>query len=326
MYMNLNLIFFSMTLFSVFFTISSTNWMTIWLGLEINVLFFIPLILTNANTNSFESTMIYFIMQAIASSIFIFFNIFNSLLNSFILTTMLSISMLIPMLLKAASSPFHNWFVLILTKSKWSSCFLLMTLQKIIPLFMISMLTKHNLFLMMFSMLNISVGSIGGINQSMLKYIIAFSSINHTGWLIISTTIKNIISIKYMMIYSIMNLFLIFNFKIKNMMHLNQISKVNYLLLLMIMLSLAGLPPLMGFIPKWLVIESTLYKMNFKLILFITITSLLSTLYYLRMSMTPTLFYFLKMKWSNNLVKQNYIPSLMILTSFTILISNKLIN
>jgi len=132
------------------------------------------------------------------------------------------------------------------------------------------------------AILSAIIGSLGGLNQTLLRKILAFSSISHIRWLLISSPNKILIFI-YLIIYILLNLTLAYSFMTLNLFHISHLSflKFNSLLILINLISLGGLPPLLGFFPKWLVI-SWLVKFS----PFITITLISSALinlsFYLR--------------------------------------------
>jgi NADH-ubiquinone oxidoreductase chain 2 len=118
--------------------------------------------------------------------------------------------------------------------------------------------------LILVAILNALIGGILGINQSFLRAIIAYSSITHIGWITILLTIKlSIQSLIYFILYAILILpiFIIFHLiNSKTLTHINSsLIKWNFIIYLLpiLMLSLGGLPPLLGFFPKFIVIYST---------------------------------------------------------------------
>lgn len=66
------LIFITTLIVGSLITISSSSWLGIWIGLEINLLSFIPLIIDKKNLFTNESTIKYFLVQVFGSLIFLF--------------------------------------------------------------------------------------------------------------------------------------------------------------------------------------------------------------------------------------------------------------
>jgi len=194
--------------------------------------------------------------------IFFFINPLNKLpLSNFIIS--------LTLILKLGVAPFHFWLPNVIENINWFNRFILITWQKLTPIIIISYLNLHN-FLLMFILLSTFVGAIGGLNQISIRKLIAFSSINHIGWIIAALIFNESIWLYYFLLYSFLNCSIIFIFKIFQIFYLNQIYSLfnNYYLLkfslISSLLSLGGLPPFLGFLPKLLIIQSLLFlKLNF---------------------------------------------------------------
>nr|ARH55049.1 NADH dehydrogenase subunit 2 [Leiodes picea] len=298
---------------STFITISANSWLGMWLGLEINLLSIIPLINNNENSMTTEASLKYFLVQAISSTILLFSIILMSKNNILILGSFSSSSLLFNTALftKMGAAPFHFWLPEIMEGLNWLNCFMMLTWQKLAP--MILLLTQNFWFLMIIIIWSMLISGIMGINQTSIRKIMAYSSINHIGWMISSMMINQVIWLYYFLIYMIisMNITLIFNKH--SIFYLKQLfswSKKNFLikiLFIMNFLSLGGLPPFLGFFPKWLTINS-LIESNFLMISFImVILTLLTLFYYMRLTFSTMVIYTdetknytnspLKMKW-----------------------------
>lgn len=146
------------------------------MGLELNLLSFIPLISAKNNQYSSEAALKYFLIQALGSSVII-------LAASFALTAAGSakVLMAVALLLKSGAAPFHFWFPRVIEGLQWPSAIILITIQKIAPMSLLSYLTLEHIFPVFWAAILISavVGAIGGLNQTLLRKIIAYSSINH---------------------------------------------------------------------------------------------------------------------------------------------------
>nr|QRW36241.1 NADH dehydrogenase subunit 2 [Deronectes costipennis] len=288
-------IIFMTTLFmGTMITISSYSWMGTWMGLEINLLSFIPLISSKNNSFSSESSIKYFLIQAIASSIFLLTIILIMTKNKMISDTFLINKMLLIMLnstimMKLGAAPFHFWFPEIMEKLNWINGMILLTWQKIAPLIILSYTIKSNLFLLMIIISCTFIGSIGGLNQINLKKIMTYSSINHIGWMLSTFLINEMMWIMYFLIYSFISLTIILIFNKYNLSFLKQmysLSNKNFLMKFFFnlnLLSLGGLPPFLGFLPKWLIIQNLSIN-YFSLTLFMIMMTLITLFFYLRIS------------------------------------------
>nr|UOU85006.1 NADH dehydrogenase subunit 2 [Lepidostoma basale]UOU85058.1 NADH dehydrogenase subunit 2 [Lepidostoma basale] len=293
---NMNLskfLFFIIMFMSTIFSISSLSLFNMWMGMEINLIAFLPLMINNNNNLSVESMMKYFLIQSLGSANFIFMSTLMISLNKWFSYYLEFNNYFILMIinltifLKMGAAPFHFWFPKTMKGISWTNCLILSTWQKIIPLTILSYFIMNNLS-MIFIINSAIVGSIMGLNQTSLKLIMSYSSINHISWMISSIMININIWMNYFLFYSILSFILILNFNKMFMNHINQFfsSKSNlnfYFFMFLSFLSLGGLPPFLGFFPKWIVINH-LAILNFNFILMILIfSSLINLFFYIRM-------------------------------------------
>ncbi|ABY51623.1 NADH dehydrogenase subunit 2 (mitochondrion) [Aedes aegypti] len=301
-----NNIFFIMLISGTLITISSNSWLGAWMGLEINLLSFIPLMNEGKkNLMTSESSLKYFLTQAFASSILLFAIIlmmmfFNE--NWMMNNNFNNLLILSTLLLKSGAAPFHFWFPGVMEGLNWINGLILMTWQKIAPLMLISYNLNINFFYFTI-LLSMIIGALGGLNQTSLRKLMAFSSINHIGWMLMAMMNNELLWLTYFLLYSILSMSIILMFNNFKLFHFNQIfnfSMMNpYIKFFMFLnlLSLGGLPPFLGFLPKWLVIQN-LVEMNQLFLLFIAVCLTLITLYYyLRMSYSIYMLNYNKNSW-----------------------------
>lgn len=254
---------------------------------------FIPLIVDNKNLISSETSLKYFLIQAIASSVLLFgiilFIIKYNFLNVINLDNNYSkLIILSSLLLKSGTSPFHWWFPNVIEGLSWINSLILITWQKIAPLILISYLIINTIFSICI-LLSVIIGSIIGLNQTSLRKLIAYSSINHLGWIIASIQINESLWIIYFLFYCFLSFNLIFIFNIYSVSHINQLFSIFFnnkqvkFFIFINFLSLGGLPPFIGFIPKWIVIQQITYNNQLILIFIIIITALITLFFYLRL-------------------------------------------
>nr|AVN67722.1 NADH dehydrogenase subunit 2 [Eurycotis floridana] len=310
-------------------SISSNSWLGAWMGLEINLLSFIPLMSNNKNIFTTEASMKYFIVQALASSTLMFLIISKSLIEEFYTTTNSLVNSIIintPLLLKGGAAPFHWWFPSIMEGLSWNNCFILMTIQKIAPLILISYSIKMNLFLWTIILLSISIGSIGGFNQISIRKILTYSSINHMGWMLAAMSIGENMWFMYFTIYSVLTLTIILIIKPFQISFINQTflmsSEMTVIKFLMFttLLSLGGLPPFLGFLPKWMIIQYMVINNMNMITSFMVVMSLITLYYYLRMCYSSFIMLHMEPKWNIQFHKNNGIIYIgMILSSVSML-------
>nr|YP_010389933.1 NADH dehydrogenase subunit 2 [Ahlbergia frivaldszkyi]UPU96037.1 NADH dehydrogenase subunit 2 [Ahlbergia frivaldszkyi] len=311
--LNSNKMFFIFILFfSTLISISSNSWLGCWIGLEINLLSFIPLISKTNNLLNSETSLKYFLTQSIASinfliSIMLLLIFMKNFEINFIFSALINSSLL----MKMGSVPFHFWFPNIMEGLSWLNCFILMTWQKIAPMIILSYYMNNN-FIMFILLMNVIIGAIGGFNQLSLRKLLAFSSINNLGWLLLSLLISENLWLMYMFMYSFLISIMCLLFYMLNIFYLNQLYNynMNFIMKISILInfmSLGGLPPFIGFFPKWIIIN---FLMNFNLfiICFIFIMmSLIMLFLYIRIIYSSFMFFNFKMKWFKTFINNKII-------------------
>nr|YP_010274813.1 NADH dehydrogenase subunit 2 [Capila translucida]UJV31508.1 NADH dehydrogenase subunit 2 [Capila translucida] len=303
--------FFFMLIFSTLISISSNSWMGCWIGLEINMLSFIPLISNSNNLLNSEASLKYFLIQAIASINFLFLILIKMILmKNFEINNLISILINSSMYMKMGSVPFHFWFPNIIEGMSWLNCFILMTWQKITPMILLSYYMNKNLLLLIM-MMNTIIGAIGGMNQTSLRKLMSFSSINNLGWMMFAILVSKSLWLFYFLMYSFLISIMCFFFFIMNSYYINQLFMMNMnfmvkFLMFINFLSMGGLPPFLGFFPKWIIINFMILN-KFYIISFVFIMmSLMTLFFYIRIIYSCIMFNYLKLKWFNFSFKNNY--------------------
>lgn len=266
---------------------------------------FIPLILDKKNIFSSEASLKYFLTQALASSILLLAIILFYIFDKLIVEKLINISnilILSSLFIKRGAAPLHFWFPNVIEGLSWVNNFILITWQKIAPLILISYSLNLNLILLRI-FFSILIGACGGLNQTSLRKLIAFSSINHLGWIIIGIIKRERIWITYFILYSFLSLTIIIIFYSIKIFFINQLFslfKSNFLIKFIIfvpLLSLGGLPPFLGFLPKWLIIEFLLEIKLYFILRFIIFFALITLFFYLRICYAAFLINHKENKW-----------------------------
>nr|QWS05650.1 NADH dehydrogenase subunit 2 [Melanocharis striativentris] len=283
-------------------TISSNHWITAWVGLEINTLAILPLISKSHHPRAIEAATKYFLVQAAASALILFSSMANAWhtgqwditqmdhpMSCLVLTAAIS--------MKLGLAPFHFWFPEVMQGSPMTTGLLLSTVMKFPPITLLYMTSQslNPTLLTSMAILSTAVGGWMGLNQTQVRKVLAFSSISHLGWMSIIIIYSPKLTLLNFFLYSIMTttVFLTFNsMKILKLPTLvtswTKTPSLNAMLMLTL-LSLAGLPPLTGFLPKWLIIqELTKQEMTLAAIA-ISLLSLLSLFFYLRLAYCATI-------------------------------------
>nr|YP_659435.1 NADH dehydrogenase subunit 2 [Semnopithecus entellus]ABD39241.1 NADH dehydrogenase subunit 2 [Semnopithecus entellus] len=332
-------IYFTMIM-GTFITSLSSHWFLAWAGLEMNMLAFTSILIKKANSRSTEAATKYFLVQSTASMILMMAIMCNNLFpgqwammnNPNQLSTMV---MMMALAMKLGMAPFHFWIPEVTQGTPLIPGLLLLTWQKLAPIsIMYQMHSSINTnALMALSALSIMTGSWGGLNQTQLRKILAYSSITHMGWMMMTLTYNPNITTFYLFTYIILTttafLALNLNSNTTTLMLSRTWNKLTWLMPLMssTLLSMGGLPPLTGFLPKWITIQELTKNNNFIMPTIMITMTLLNLYFYLRliyiisMTLLPTSNN-TKMKWQfENTKPMPLIPLLIILTTFLLPLS-----
>nr|YP_010248596.1 NADH dehydrogenase subunit 2 [Abramites hypselonotus]QTS03707.1 NADH dehydrogenase subunit 2 [Abramites hypselonotus] len=283
-------------------TFASSHWLLAWMGLEINTLAIIPLMAQHHHPRAVEATTKYFLTQATAAAVILFASTINAWLigewsiNQLthpIATTMAMMGLA----LKVGLAPLHFWLPEVLQGLDLTTGLILSTWQKLAPMALL-MQMAHSVNPTLMTLLAISstlVGGWGGLNQTQLRKILAYSSIAHLGWMILVIQYMPQLTLLTLGIYIIMTSTVFLSFKALAVTNISMLalawSKNPTLMLIatLSLLSLGGLPPLTGFMPKWLILQE-LTKQGMPLTATLAaLSALLSLYYYLRLCYVMTL-------------------------------------
>nr|YP_010239086.1 NADH dehydrogenase subunit 2 [Senotainia albifrons]QTF74333.1 NADH dehydrogenase subunit 2 [Senotainia albifrons] len=317
------LMFFMILIMGTMISISANSWLSAWMGLEINLLAFIPLMSDN-KLMSTEASLKYFLTQALASSVLLF-SLILMLLNSNKIYTSNCTEMMIfsSLLLKSGSAPFHFWFPNVMEGLSWVNSLILMTWQKIAPLMLISYIILNPLLIYSIILSSI-IGALGGLNQTSLRKLMAYSSINHLSWMLAAMYNSNNLWINYFCMYSILTTMTVYMFNIFKISHINQLfsmffySKSMKFFMFFNLLSLGGLPPFLGFFPKWMVIQFLTVNNQLFLLVFMTLMTLITLYFYMRLTYSAFMLNYYENNWLINMnYKSNQMNLFMILSFFS---------
>ena len=305
--------------------ISSNDLIVFYMGLELQSLALYVLATFNRDQlKSSEAGLKYFVLSALSSGLLLYgcsliygftgstnFNVIASELNSdqYALTFGI-VFILVGLAFKISAVPFHMWAPDVYEGSPTSVTLFFTMVPKVAALTVfirflyvpfLNLIDQWQMILVFLSIASMLFGAIAAIGQTNLKRLIAYSSISHIGYALAGLAvgsndgIQN--SVIYITIYILMNLGLFScllmmkrnNEYFEDIEDLSGLSKNHPLLslsLLIILFSLAGIPPLAGFFAKFYIFKSVLEQSMY----FLAIVGLLSTVvaafYYLRIIKT----------------------------------------
>nr|AAQ14506.1 NADH dehydrogenase subunit 2 [Phymaturus mallimaccii] len=283
-------------------TASSHHWLLAWIGLEMNTLAIIPLISKQHHPRSTEAATKYFLTQAAASALILFSSTMNAWQTGswdILQTTTTTSSTLLTMALamKLGLAPTHFWLTEVMQGSTTMTAMIIATWQKMAPMALI-FITMNNLsttIMLIMAMTSTLIGGWGGLNQTQLRKMMAYSSIAHLGWMAaISTIMTNLLALNllvYLTLTTTMFLSMLSSKSktIQDMMTTSATSPMMMMIMTLTLLSLGGLPPLTGFLPKWLILEELTTQNLIPMATLLALSALLSLYFYLRLTYTSTL-------------------------------------
>nr|ACJ35350.1 NADH dehydrogenase subunit 2 [Platyrrhinus albericoi]ACJ35351.1 NADH dehydrogenase subunit 2 [Platyrrhinus albericoi] len=316
---------------------TSSHWLMVWIGFEMNMLAIIPVLMKTHHPRSTEAATKYFLTQATASMLLMLAVIINLLYSGqWTITNMMnptaSTILTLALTMKLGLSPFHFWVPEVTQGIPLSSGLILLTWQKLAPLsvlYLISPNINSDLLLTM-SILSILIGGWGGLNQTQLRKIMAYSSIAHMGWMTAILIYNPTMTLLNLTIYIMMTLtmfMLLINTTTTttlSLAHTWNKTPLITIIILTTLLSLGGLPPLTGFMPKWMIIQELTKNNNIILPTFMAITALLNLYFYMRLTYSTSLTMFpttnnIKIKWHLHNMKQTmFLSPLTIMSTMTL--------
>nr|WAR51182.1 NADH dehydrogenase subunit 2 [Crocidura leucodon] len=314
---------------------TSSHWFMTWLGFEMNMMAIVPVLMKNFSPRSTEAATKYFLTQATASMILMLAIIINLMysgqwtitnMENYMASTLITVALV----MKLGLAPFHFWVPEVTQGIPLNSGLILLTWQKIAPLSLFYQIysSVNTDILLTMSLLSIMIGGWGGLNQTQLRKIMAYSSIAHMGWMMAIMMYNPNLSILNLLIYifmtSSMFMLLIFTSTVSTLSLSLTWNKnpIITILSLITLLSLGGLPPLTGFMPKWMIIQEMTKNHSVILPTLMAILALLNLFFYLRLTYSTTLTMFpsmnnIKLTWQFQ--KMNILPMMLPLITMSTL-------
>jgi NADH-quinone oxidoreductase subunit N len=344
------------SILGMFFMVSSNDLILFYLGLELQSLsLYILAAIDRDNLRSSEAGIKYFVLSALSSGLLLYgcsllygftgstnFEIISNELNKQNTGAIFAmVFILVGLAFKISAVPFHMWTPDVYQGSPTSITSYFAAVPKVAGLavfikFMYipfsNILLEWQTIIIFISIASMILGAVAAIGQKNLKRLLAYSSIGHMGYALagIATGAINGFksSIVYITVYVVMNigafscLYLMKKegeYK-ENISDLSGISKKHPLLamsFLIILFSLAGIPPLGGFFAKFYIFSSVLEQKMYTLAIIGLLTTVISAVYYLKIIKT---IYFDENKLSFDQINSKTISGT-ILISCTLLIT-----
>nr|YP_010556307.1 NADH dehydrogenase subunit 2 [Hygrobates turcicus]UYS90933.1 NADH dehydrogenase subunit 2 [Hygrobates turcicus] len=298
--------------------LSSKSWIFIWSFLEMSSFIFIIFLKESKKS---EISMMYFLVQSLSSSILLLSLVLNEKFSfnyqegSFLPSSLLILSLVT----KCGLFPMHMWMVEIANKMSSMNIFIFLTIMKIAPLTVImKSVSLEMLFLIIIFSSGVSV--VLQFSSLDIKILMTFSSVSHSSWMCFSCLISYHLMMFYFFTYSLILFLILKEVKNKSLKSVLVGSSKSKSLSINI-LSLSGIPPLLGFFPKWcaLMEASKLSNMKF-LSFFLLMMNCLNVFIYLRLITYKSLNMPLKMKNESKMESVFQLDTLINLLPLAILI------
>jgi len=322
------------------FLVSSINLLSFYVSLELQTIpLYLMATIDHNNKKSSEAGLKYFIL-GISSSCLILFGIsliygFSGEINMYkIFSKEISIGILSGLLLvitalffKISAAPFHMWSPDVYEGSNIVTTSFFASISKLSFLIIFGFYFIQTSFIWdgmekiiyLIAVISLFIGAFGAIKQTNFKRLLAYSSIGHVGFMLAALTAKNMLAIEsfyfYIITYAFLSLaafcflMLIENeekYKISNLSGLAKKNPILAFLFSSLLLSFAGIPPMLGFFSKFYILKAVIDNINniSTLPILMIIYSIIAAFYYLRI---VKVIYFEKPQTENGINLKNKI-------------------
>ena len=289
----------------IFIIFRFSNWFLIWAVIELITILLIRLVSQDLSPRRVEGLSKYYIIKAVASVLIIGGAVIRYLFwgESKVIGDYVGLPLILVLLglfIKLAVFPNPYWFVDVVRGFKMLRSFYIIIVSKIVPVYLYIVLVKnsHSYILTLVGVVSILVGRISGVRQKSIRKIVAYSSIRHFGWLVIGLPWLTLEGCLFVFVcYFVMLLPILWvggYYKIDDLKRINRVYHQPGVVILVILrlLSLGGLPPLIGFIYKWFIFLGLLSGGQYLVCGYLIVMRLISLFYYLRVS-----YYLYRLYW-----------------------------
>nr|YP_008758356.1 NADH dehydrogenase subunit 2 [Hasemania nana]BAO02251.1 NADH dehydrogenase subunit 2 [Hasemania nana] len=283
-------------------TFISSHWLLAWMGLEINTLAIIPLMAQHHHPRATEAATKYLLIQAASTAMLLFATTTNAYMQEGWEITQIkdqtaTTLIVLALALKLGLAPFHFWLPEVMQGLDIMTGMILATWQKLAPIALIIQISHsaHLSLLTLLGVLSTTMAGWAGMNQTQLRKILAYSSTAHLGWIIIITSYAPHLTLLTLAIYIFMTAAAFLTIKETASTKINTLTQswsknpTMTTMMILILLSLAGLPPMTGFMPKWLILEELTKQEMIVPATVVAMSALLSLYFYLRLCYSSAL-------------------------------------
>nr|AAL90534.1 NADH dehydrogenase subunit 2 [Chamaeleo gracilis] len=317
-------------------TASSNHWLVAWSGLELNMLSMLVIMMKPKHPRTAEATIKYFLTQAIASTLMLFSSMINAIQtgqwNITQMTDKYACTMLLlAMAMKLGAAPSYFWLPEVMQGTTTTTAMIIASWQKIAPITILFMAYNHlpPTIMILIGILSTIIGGWGSINQTQMRKLMAYSSISNLGWtMVIFTASPNIATLNIAIyITMIIPTFMIMkNTSMKTLQDSTTMwttSTMTNIMLTLMLLSMSGLPPFTGFMPKFLILNELIMQNLTPIATMMAMSSLINMFFYIRTTYittmtTPPIMMPNTMKWRLTTTQQKLTSTLIPLSLITL--------
>ncbi len=310
------ILFILFAILGSFVLISSDNFLTAFIGLELQSLsLYLMAAFNTKNLKSNEAGIKYFSLGALSSGFLLFgismiyydtSSFYMQNLNNFTTISEIGLSLiLISLFFKVSAAPFHIWTPDVYEGSPTISTLFFASLPKFASLIFlfrvyqelnISGIQSLDYIFQIVCAISLLVGVYGAITQKVIKRLLAFSSINHIGFMLLGIMCYQFMSEGTLFFYLIIYLITTFGIfavllnlrtvegeftKISQLNGLRFTSNSKSISMLVFFFSLAGIPPFAGFFAKFFILSASITDGFFFLSIVAVLSSVIAAFYYL---------------------------------------------
>ena len=284
--------------------VSSLNWLSIYLAMELQTLtLFILVAIKRDSAYSTEAGLKYFVLGAVSSGLFLFgcallYGVTGEIsvqgVNSVLTADVGKILITVSLLFKLSVAPFHMWAPDVYEGAPTIITALLAIVPKVAVFSILVQIGAVTNVVLVCALLSIVYGSVGALNQTKIKRLLAYSGIAHMGFTLLGVAIGSFESIQasliYIIVYVIMSICgfsIILSLKLRKdlIIEFSGLSRDNPVIALtlgLIFLSIAGIPPLTGFLSKWFILLAGVSSGYYLISIVVVISSVVAGFYYVR--------------------------------------------
>ena len=284
--------------------VSSLNWLSFYLAIELQALtLFILVAIKRDSAYSTEAGLKYFVLGALSSGLFLFgcvllYGVTGEIsiqgINSVITADAGKVLITVSLLFKLSIAPFHMWAPDVYEGAPTVITALLAIVPKVAVFSILVQIGAVASMVLGCATFSIIYGSVGALNQTKIKRLLAYSGIAHMGFTLLGGAIESFESIQagliYIIVYTIMSIcsfsiILSLNLRKDLIIEFSGLSRDNSVIaftLGLVFLSIAGIPPLTGFLSKWFVLLAGVSGGYYLIAIMVVISSVIGGVYYVR--------------------------------------------